>query len=203
MGVRSQLREVYACFNTYSQATPIERIHYLEKARKLLERMITNSSLANQKIESSEIVEHLDRNESIAATRSVDTDSEKINFLTITIDCIKGIGPRSASKLETELSIRTIGQLLEYVPRAYHDQSQVTPIGSVSQLGDNYTIQGKVAKHSYIPSRRPGGKAFAKIAIYDGTGIAQLVIFGNQRISYLRKTLSVGTSVVILSLIHI
>ena len=197
MGVRAQLREVYACFNTYSQATPIERIHYLEKARKLIERMITNSSVVNPKIESSEIAENLDRNESIAPARSVDTDSDTINFLTITIDCIKGIGPRSASKLESELGIRTIGQLLEYVPRAYHDQSQVTPIGSVSQLGDNYTIQGKVAKQSYIPSRRPRGKAFAKIAIYDGTGIAQLVIFGNQRISYLRKTLSVGTSVVI------
>ena len=98
---------------------------------------------------------------------------------------------------ESDLGIRTVGQLLDYFPRAYHDQGQVTLIGDVGRTGDSQTIQGKVAKQSYIRPRRSGGKAFAKIAIYDGTGIAQLVVFGNQRISYLRKALSVETYVVV------
>ncbi len=197
MNLRQQLRQIYACFNTYPKATPIERIHKIEQARKLLEQMIANSSSLNDNIKDLKPIETLSNNQPSSPIRSVDTNIEKVFFLTITIDSIKGIGPKSAAKLETELGISTIGQLLDYVPRVYHDQSQVTPIGFVNPLIDTHTIQGKVAKHAYIPSRRPGGKAFVKIAIYDGTGIAQLVIFGNQRINYLRKTLSIGIGVVV------
>ena len=206
--LRKQLRQIYGCFDNYPQSTPIERIYDIEQAKNLVGVMLadipTNFSRPDRAMPTSDSVAQ--PSQGIHANfgscfhrsiRQVSIDPSTLDFLTTSMETIDGIGPRSAAKLESDLGISTVGQLLDYFPRAYHDQGLVTLIGDVGRTGDSQTIQGKVAKQSYIRPRRSGGKAFAKIAIYDGTGIAQLVVFGNQRISYLRKALSVDTYVVV------
>ncbi|MDP6597092.1 MAG: ATP-dependent DNA helicase RecG [Candidatus Poribacteria bacterium] len=206
--LRKQLRQIYGCFDNYPQSTPIERICDIEQAKNLVEAMLAdipaNFSRPDRAVSASDSVaqpgEGVRSNSGSCSRRpirQVSIDPSTLDFLTTSMETIEGVGPRSAAKLESDLGISTVGQLLDYFPRAYHDQGQVTLIGDVGRTGDSQTIQGKVAKQSYIRPRRSGGKAFAKIAIYDGTGIAQLVVFGNQRISYLRKALSVGTYVVV------
>jgi ATP-dependent DNA helicase RecG len=127
-----------------------------------------------------------------------------LHFLQTQIQYARGIGPRRAVTLATELNVRTVGALLEYYPRDYLDRSRFREIYEVGRSGDfdklnpaEYeTIQGKVVNQTQFTPRRPGAKVVGKIAVYDGTGVAQLVGFG-QRAGYLKMMLKIGTRVVV------
>ena len=102
----------------------------------------------------------------------VSTDVDSLDFLSQPLQYLKGIGPRRAEMLSTELSIETVGELLAYYPRDYIDRSKMVEIYRVGRAGDDEpeTIQGKVVNHTSSPTAK--GKRIGKISIYDGTGVA-------------------------------
>ncbi|MCZ6679610.1 MAG: ATP-dependent DNA helicase RecG [Candidatus Poribacteria bacterium] len=126
----------------------------------------------------------------------VSLDPASLNFLTTPLQYASGIGPRRTAKLTIELDIRTVGDLLEYYPRDYLDRGHFRSIYDVGRSGAYETIQGKVVNQNQFTPRRPGAKPVGKIAIYDETGVAQLVTFG-RRVGYLKHLLKVGTQVVV------
>ena len=123
-------------------------------------------------------------------------DLDSLDFLSQPLQYIKGIGPRRAEMISTELGIDTVGGFLAYYPRDYIDRSKTVEIYSVGRTEDDEpeTIQGKVVNHTSSPTAR--GKKIGKISIYDGTGIAMLVNFG-RRIGIMKSLLPVDTEVVV------
>ena len=126
----------------------------------------------------------------------VSTDIDSLDFLTQSLQYLKGIGPRRAEMLSDELSIQTVGELLAYYPRDYIDRSKMVEIYRVGRREDDEpeTIQGKVVNHTSSPTAK--GKRIGKISIYDGTGVALLVNFG-RRIGIMKALLPVDTEVVV------
>ncbi len=126
----------------------------------------------------------------------VGTDLASLDFLSQPLQYIKGIGPRRAEMIETELGIHTVGEFLAYYPRDYIDRSKTVEIYSVGRAEDDEpeTIQGKVVNHTSSPTAK--GKKIGKISIYDGTGVAMLVNFG-RRIGIMKSLLPVDTEVVV------
>ena len=126
----------------------------------------------------------------------VGTDLASLDFLSQPLQYIKGIGPRRAEMISTELDIHTVGEFLAYYPRDYIDRSKTMEIYSVGRTEDDEpeTIQGKVVNHTSSPTAR--GKKIGKISIYDGTGVAMLVNFG-RRIGIMKALLPVDTEVVV------
>ena len=126
----------------------------------------------------------------------VSTDIDSLDFLTEPLQYLKGIGPRRAEMLSTELSLQTVGEFLAYYPRDYIDRSKMVEIYRVGRRDDDEpeTIQGKVVNHTSSPTAK--GKRIGKISIYDGTGVAMLVNFG-RRIGIMKSLLPVDTEVVV------
>ncbi len=126
----------------------------------------------------------------------VGTDLASLDFLSEPVQFIKGIGPRRAEMIATELDIHTVGGFLAYYPRDYIDRSKTVEIYKVGRTEDDEpeTIQGKVVNHTSSPTAR--GKKIGKISIYDGTGVAMLVNFG-RRIGIMKSLLPVDTEVVV------
>ncbi len=126
----------------------------------------------------------------------VETDVRTLDFLATPLHETKGIGTRRANKLIAELEVHTVGDLLQYYPRDYIDRRSIRDIYDVGRSGEPATIQGRVVNHDKFTPARKGAKTVGKIMVFDGTGVAVLVNFG-RRIGYLRRELTVGTSVVI------
>ena len=126
----------------------------------------------------------------------VSTDLSSLDFLSESLQYLKGIGPRRAAMLLAELNLRTVGELLAYYPRDYIDRSKTVEIYRVGRTEDDEpeTIQGKVVNHTSSPTAK--GKRIGKISIYDGTGVALLVNFG-RRIGIMKSLLPVDTEVVV------
>ena len=126
----------------------------------------------------------------------VGTDLASLDFLSEPVQFIKGIGPRRAEMISTELDLHTVGEFLAYYPRDYIDRSKTVEIYRVGRTEDDEpeTIQGKVVNHTSSPTAR--GKKIGKISIYDGTGVAMLVNFG-RRIGIMKSLLPVDTEVVV------
>jgi len=126
----------------------------------------------------------------------VGTDLDSLDFLAQPLQYIKGIGPRRAEMISTELDIQTVGGFLAYYPRDYIDRSKTVEIYRVGRTEDDEpeTIQGTVVNHTSSPTAR--GKKIGKISIYDGTGVAILVNFG-RRIGVMKALLPIDTEVVV------
>ena len=128
----------------------------------------------------------------------VSTDIDDLSVFRNSLQYLKGIGPRRAAMLLTELDIRTVGDLLEYYPRDYIDRSKTVDIYNVGRTrdGEPETIQGKVVNHTDSSPAAKGKTRVGKVSIYDGTGVAVLVNFG-RRIGYIKSILPIGTEVVV------
>ena len=120
----------------------------------------------------------------------------ELDFLNTPIEYVKGIGPRRAAKLMVELNVRTVGDMLSYYPRDYLDRGHFRAIYEVGRGSDYETIQGKVVNQTQFTPQRKGAPQVGKFAVYDETGVAQLVAFG-RRIHYMKTALKIGTQVVV------
>ena len=60
------------------------------------------------------------------------------------VTVIKGIGKAAEQRLAV-LGIHTVGDLLQYYPRAYRDYSQVVPIRALAD-GADVTVAGVITK---------------------------------------------------------
>ncbi len=97
----------------------------------------------------------------------------QLNGLETDVQYLKGVGPRRAQLLR-KLGIRTIRDLLLYMPRGYEDVSAIVPLASVRR-GDRAVVAGQVVNIERLISR--SGKQIVLILIGDSTGFLILKWF--------------------------
>ena len=102
----------------------------------------------------------------------------------MSIDKLGGIGKKRA-ELFNKLGIFSIGDLLEYYPRAYEDWSTTTEIENL-QDGTNACIRAFVGTR-LVDGYTSGGRIITKGSVYDNTGTLQIVFFNNRYISGMLK----------------
>jgi ATP-dependent DNA helicase RecG len=86
---------------------------------------------------------------------------------------VPGIGPKSAKTLE-KLGLRTLGDLLWYVPRRYDDYSRLKTINRL-WYGEEITVMGTVEDVRLRPIR--GGRKLVEAVVGDGTGSLRVTWF--------------------------
>jgi ATP-dependent DNA helicase RecG len=89
------------------------------------------------------------------------------------VQYLKGIGPKNAKALE-KVGLRTVRDVLYYLPRRYDDRTKLPPMSAV-RPGQQVTVRGRLLGVEGRPIR--GGKVVIKAAISDGTSTISLVWF--------------------------
>jgi ATP-dependent DNA helicase RecG len=89
-----------------------------------------------------------------------------------TLDKVKGVGEKACQEFELA-GINTVGNLIEFLPRAYEDFSQVTLISDIKP--GKMTIQARCEKISTRPVRR--GLRITTATLSDNSGKLQAVWF--------------------------
>jgi len=105
------------------------------------------------------------------------------------VEYLKGVGPQRADLLKKELGIFTFKDILEFFPYRHIDKTQVTKINHISDTTDYVQVRGRLTHFEIV-----GEKRARRLVGYlkDETGELELVWF--QGISWIQKTLSVGTA---------
>ena len=106
--------------------------------------------------------------------------------LTDSIHKVCGVGVKKAAAF-ARLGIATVYDLLTYYPRAYEDQSRITPIARL-RPGERATVLGTIQQVTERQTRRRGCTVLTAL-IGDGTGYAQALWF-NQ--GFLKAKLRAG-----------
>jgi len=97
-------------------------------------------------------------------------------MLDSSVEFIKGIGPQRAKLLSEALQIKTVGELLDYLPFRYIDKTRYTPVSEADLDGQYYQLKG----HITIPQEVGFGRSKRLIAsLVDGSGILELIWFQN------------------------
>lgn len=112
-----------------------------------------------------------------------------MNYLNLSIQHIKGIGPAKA-KLFNKLGIETIEDLLEYYPRTYKDKSEITRIKDL--VPDSFHSVKAVVAGKAQEGRSKSGLLIVKLPVYDETGRLTAVWFNNR---YIKNTFKEGEKV--------
>lgn len=89
------------------------------------------------------------------------------------LTAVSGIGPKSAGTLE-KLGLKTLGDLLWYVPRRYDDYSRLKTINRL-WYGEEITVMGTVEDVRLRPIR--GGRKLVEAIVGDGTGSLRVTWF--------------------------
>lgn len=90
------------------------------------------------------------------------------------VACLPGIGPKRLELLRA-LDIATLRDLLFYLPRAYQDRRQITPIAA-AQDGVEITVEAEIVRARNIRLR--GRNSMALIHLRDATGEMTATFFG-------------------------
>lgn len=102
----------------------------------------------------------------------------------ISVDKLNGIGKKRA-ELFNKLGILSVGDLLEYYPRAYEDW---TTTAKINELKDGSNACIKAILGTQISDGFTGGaRIISKGVVYDDTGSLQIVFFNNRYISSMLK----------------
>lgn len=111
--------------------------------------------------------------------------------LSDSINKVRGVGVKKAAAF-ARLGIQTVYDLLTYYPRAYEDQSRVTPIAQL-RAGERATVLAVIQRVTERPTRRRGFTVLTAL-LGDETGYAQAVWF-NQR--FLKTKLREGRRILL------
>lgn len=111
--------------------------------------------------------------------------------LSDTISKVRGVGVKKAAAF-ARLDIQTVYDLLTYYPRAYEDQSRVTPIAQL-HAGERATVLAVIQRVTERQARRRGFTILT-VLLGDETGYAQAVWF-NQR--FLKTKLREGRRILL------
>ncbi|MCX7613400.1 MAG: ATP-dependent DNA helicase RecG [Caldimicrobium sp.] len=139
-------------------------------------------SLKEKKLRLSKIEELIKKEKTIGANKSeedypqtvtsIEEYRNNLRILSSPINVLKGIGPKIAKKLEKK-GLKTIEDLLFFIPRTYEDRRTVTPIGRL-RTNDKAVIFGEIIRSgTSFYSRRKTYEAF----ITDGSGVLTLKWF--------------------------
>jgi len=97
------------------------------------------------------------------------------NPLNQSVQYLKGVGPARAEALKA-VGVKTVSDLLYYVPRRYLDRSEIKPIADL-EPGRVVTVLGKVVSTEIIKGRRER----LSVVIKDKSGFLDLVWFSGIR----------------------
>src|SRR5215471_15966330 len=84
------------------------------------------------------------------------------------VQFVKGVGPRRVSLL-TSRGVRTVGDLLLRIPRAYQDRSTFTSLASL-HAGQDAAVRAKIYRSRSIQTRSRG--RILEVILTDGTSFA-------------------------------
>lgn len=116
-----------------------------------------------------------------------------MSVLDYDIKFLAGVGEKRASLLTKELGIRTFGDLLYYFPFRYVDRTRVFRIGELGgELPAYIQIRARVTGMAY---EGEGRKRRLRVAVSDGSGIANLVWFSGAK--WVEKQIEPGREYVI------
>ena len=104
------------------------------------------------------------------------------------VSALSGVGPKRAEQFE-KLGISSVGELIQFYPRAYEDWSEVTPIADITEEG-TYCVKAVVGS-AVSNTMLAGGRFICKTTVYDDTGTVKLVFFNNK---YISQMLAYGAS---------
>ena len=107
-----------------------------------------------------------------------------LNKLNYPIYSLKGIGAHY-SKILSNLGIKTVGNLLEYFPRAFSDRTKLVSLKEACNM-DIATVKVTVADHRMIGKKY---HQFLKVLIYDNTYYGSLLCFNR---NFLKNSLIIG-----------
>lgn len=96
------------------------------------------------------------------------------------VSSLNGIGPKRV-ELFNKLGVFSVGDLINFYPRAYDDWTTVEKIEKL-QFGGLFCIKA-VLGTPITDARIKGGKIISKGMVYDDTGSMQIVFFNNRFIS--------------------
>ncbi len=100
------------------------------------------------------------------------------------ISSLSGIGAKRA-ELFNKLGVFSVGDLLNYYPRAYEDWSTVEKIKNL-EYGGVFCIRA-ILGTPITDARIKGGRIISKGMVYDDTGSINIVFFNNKYISSMLK----------------
>jgi ATP-dependent DNA helicase RecG len=110
------------------------------------------------------------------------------------VQWVKGIGPRRSAQL-AEHGIRTVGDLVEYLPFRYEDRTALRPLAGVRE--GEWALVGGVVRSVHGFDTRRQGLAVVEFVLADATGEATVTFFNQP---YLRQVLKPGIRVVLYGL---
>lgn len=85
------------------------------------------------------------------------------------------VGPKTATVLESEFGIVTLGDLVRHYPRRYEERGALTELSSL-EIGDHVTVQAQVRSFKNLKNKsKPGTRQ--EVVISDGTGQLTLMFF--------------------------
>lgn len=108
---------------------------------------------------------------------------------------LKGVGPKKAQDFAA-MGVTTIGSLLNHFPRqdSYLDYSRIKTIAELTTGGELQLFQGKIIRMNRRRSAR--NTRYASLIVGDGTGYAELFLFGGQ--TYILRTVKPGDDVLVI-----
>tara|TARA_B110000046_G_scaffold137350_1_gene143633 strand:+ start:552 stop:2657 length:2106 start_codon:yes stop_codon:yes gene_type:complete len=113
-------------------------------------------------------------------------------LLSTSIDYLKGVGPKRAEILATELGVRTYGELLHHFPFRYEDR---TKFYKVSEVNGNLPYVQLVGEIVHVEEIGIKFKKRLVAKLRDETGTIELVWF--KGVAYFAKNLKVGEKYVV------
>jgi ATP-dependent DNA helicase RecG len=112
-------------------------------------------------------------------------------FFSTKIEFLKGVGPKKAALLNTELGIFTYGDMLEHYPFRHEDRSKFYKIVEITEDMPFVQIKGRVKALELVGE---GAKKRLTAIFQDETGSMELVWF--QGIAWAEKNIQVGVAYV-------
>lgn len=97
-----------------------------------------------------------------------------MNYLDQDITYLKGVGPARAALFASQMSVRTIGELLHYYPFRHEDRTKIHRICDLVEGMQNIQLRGRIVAINKVGE---GPKRRMVANFTDGTGYIQLVWF--------------------------
>ncbi|MCX7635364.1 MAG: DEAD/DEAH box helicase, partial [Syntrophales bacterium] len=135
--------------------------------------------------------DRLDPGVNTGDTRNAFPVAHHLERLRSSVQFVRGVGPKMAVLLDRK-NIRTVEDLLYFLPRTYEDRRKMKKIAGLF-LGRRETVIGQITEAGM---KRHKSRRTFEITVGDGTGHLRATWFsGNQ--SYLSRTFTVGKTVVL------
>ncbi len=103
---------------------------------------------------------------------------KSLNLLDTSIEFLKGVGPKRADVLRSEVQVFTYRDLLNYFPFRYIDRSRFTKISEIEDLDQLIQIRGRLQRVEKVGKPR---QQRLKAEFYDDSGSIELVWFKGVR----------------------